>query len=369
MRCIVLAAAVMWSGVAFGQNQVVVTEINLGQQVSQASSQSQPLPPLQSKLQQQLEEQLRAVLQDLIKQLLSEVARLSLEQATVSGSDEDQLDTTSTTTVIVDETNEEEEHELVEVDAQDVEIEELQEGDEVSFSVRSDGTVRFTEGDDPMFSETWDFVSEVIPTEYRSQFHRVTFQNDPDTRFAAHVYQRISTRDRSDSNASRAEFTLILNLPYMQFDNSREREATKSIIVHELGHLLALVPSELVYFVDDEDECRTYYVTDLRSCARRGSIYYRMSDFWNEEFYDWSEEYRDLRGSARNRELQKFYQDNPGDFVSIYAATHPDEDLAETFMEFVLEDRPQGNKLVDQKILALYEFDSLVVLRDEIRGE
>ena len=330
-------------------DDVIVHTTQVGQSVSQRAGQTE--------LREQVEAQLRALLQQVIRELLAEVARLSREQANDRDTEDNGADTI--------EVDEEEEEELVDMEAQKVEL--LAEGDEVTFSVRSDGSVRFSNSDDPLFSRTWDFVSSVVPLEYRTKFDQVTFQNDPNTRFAAHVYQRISTRNKADPDATRVQFTLILNLPYMRFDTQRMRDATKDIIIHELGHLVALGPDQLRYFVDRASACDTYYVTDLRSCAKSESLYAILSEFWDDDFLTWSEQYKRLSGSAREAALRSYYRENRTEHVSLYAATHPDEDLAEVFMDFVIKPRPGGSTLAERKILALYELPELVALRTMIR--
>jgi hypothetical protein len=52
----------------------------------------------------------------------------------------------------------------------------------------------------------------------------------------------------------------------------------------------------------------------------------------------------------------------------LLAVTDPDEDIAETMMMFILNDKPNGRNMAEQKILFLYEFPELMELRDEMRS-
>jgi len=324
----------------------------------------------------QLREQVIGVLRQLIAELLEQVKQARLEQ--IANRPEAPIEDSADEETEEQEVQEDEDidefvlddpdegpEQLGQMTAQEIDF--LGEGDEITFSLRSDGTVRFSQFDDPKFEQTWDFVSRVIPEEYRSRFDRVTFQNDPNTRFAAHVYQRIFTRDRSDPDAARAEFVLILNLPFMRFDTIQRIAQTSEIIVHELGHLIALGPDQVQYFVDESD-CRTYYLRDLRSCVERGSIYDEFSEFWDRDFFRWADRYEQLSGLQQQRELREYFLENRDEHVGSYAATHPDEDLAEAFTEYILRPVPTDNSILSQKIRVFDEFRELRELRNAIRG-
>ncbi len=46
---------------------------------------------------------------------------------------------------------------------------------------------------------------------------------------------------------------------------------------------------------------------------------------------------------------------------------NPEEDIAESFLHFVWEDKPKGRTIAEQKILFFYDFDELIKIREEIR--
>ena len=62
--------------------------------------------------------------------------------------------------------------------------------------------------------------------------------------------------------------------------------------------------------------------------------------------------------------LYEKYQDR---FVSAYSSTNIDEDVAESWTAFVLNDKPLGVTMSEQKILFFYDFSELVDIRDHIR--
>ena len=137
-----------------------------------------------------------------------------------------------------------------------------------------------------------------------------------------------------------------------------DEELLDVALIHELGHLVSLGPTELVPATDPTvaDQCVTYL--SLEGCAIPGHVFERfVSSFWDVEV-GW--ESGDSAASARHAAA-------PSAFVSRYAATNPGEDIAETFTYFVYSLRPTGITVADQKMLLLWEFPELVELRASLR--
>ena len=67
-------------------------------------------------------------------------------------------------------------------------------------------------------------------------------------------------------------------------------------------------------------------------------------------------------------EIYYFYEDHTDNFVTPYAATDQAEDIAESFTNFVLRDKPTSNTtLKDQKVNFFYQFSELVNMRQQLR--
>lgn len=64
-----------------------------------------------------------------------------------------------------------------------------------------------------------------------------------------------------------------------------------------------------------------------------------------------------------------FSADHPEHFVSDYAAMNVVEDIAESFMVFVMEERPAGETVADQKIAFFYDYPEFVAIRERVRAE
>ncbi|KGR83284.1 hypothetical protein [Lysinibacillus odysseyi] len=112
--------------------------------------------------------------------------------------------------------------------------------------------------------------------------------------------------------------------------------------LHELAHLLSLTPQEVDYSLD-EKYCWTNY-TEEGGCFYEDSyLYLFYGRFWLLD-YEETGEY----------------------FLSEYAATHEQEDFAESFMYFVLYPKPEGTTVAERKILFFYQFDEMIELRAEL---
>ena len=100
-------------------------------------------------------------------------------------------------------------------------------------------------------------------------------------------------------------------------------------IAHEIGHLISLDRSEVS--APASDQCPTY--DTLTGCLRPGALLTRFTDqTWSDATYDaWWRADGVKDEAQRQRQLDRFYATHRAQFVTWYAATSPEEDLAETF--------------------------------------
>lgn len=147
------------------------------------------------------------------------------------------------------------------------------------------------------------------------------------------------------------KFTLRIDIADV-FDkdgNFRNLDKTLGTFVHEFGHVITLNESQVDLSKKDPD--KFYYNAES---FREGSY---ISDFYNRFWKDLSAE----NGS-------ELYSEKPELFVDQYSSQNVNEDIAESFMLFVLSNRPAGNSVAEQKISFFYDYPELVNLRESIRG-
>ena len=130
-------------------------------------------------------------------------------------------------------------------------------------------------------------------------------------------------------------------------------------LVHEYAHLLTLDGTQMNPGVKT---CRTVELSE--GCALGDSY------LWDFEQEFWAE-YSDAPAPDNSDEdvAYEFYLEHEDDFVSDYAATNVVEDLAESFMTFVLEDRPDSESTVARKLEFFWQYQEFIEIRERIRTE
>ena len=148
-------------------------------------------------------------------------------------------------------------------------------------------------------------------------------------------------------------------------------------ILHEYGHLLTLnasqvPPDEQVFYHPDDSAiyqeavngCPHYFTGE--GCSNPGSYMNEFFNrFWNSSYTEWQM----IQGQGTRQDLMfDFYSARADQFLTSYAATSPEEDIAESWAFFILSPKPEPISIAHQKILFFYEYPELVALRQEIRN-
>ena len=190
----------------------------------------------------------------------------------------------------------------------------------------------------------WKRFTQLIPADQRTML--AGFELLPEAYGGAHVYP-------SDSDASRWIMGIGLGL-------GDELGAT---LIHEFGHLLTLQAKEVPPGSGDRG-CKTYFTGE--GCALSGSTFAGyVKRFWPQSLID---EVAELETSGDWEAIDAFSDEHREAFVTDYASTNPAEDLAETFTTFVMEDRPAGSSIADEKVAFLWGDPDMVDLRARIRA-
>lgn len=176
-------------------------------------------------------------------------------------------------------------------------------------------------------ADLWFSFSWLIPEPYRTNINQFE------------VFKSGSTLAYMKINDDYGEYwTLGINN-----ENIELASETMITYLHECAHYLSLNNQEIDYFTD-EINCTTVYITDMGCAYEDSYIYDFYQQFWAE-------------GNAGEGE---------DDFVSEYAMTSVDEDFAESFAHFVLTQTPEGDTVMEEKLLFFYNYEELVQLRTEI---
>jgi len=229
-------------------------------------------------------------------------------------------------------------------------------GDEEAFAVYlvEDGDIQLESGtiseqDKETYEKMWNQAAALIPDDYEtmiSQYH--VFSDGVDETMAYMENQDdglviwFLALDPADSIAKNGNFT-------RDFDET---------IIHEFGHLLTLNGSQM-----DNNAVNTYVAYEGRLKEKAYlNLFYQA--FWA----DIMDEYKHTVDEESDEDVYAFYEAHEDMFVGDYAATNPEEDIAESFRVFVTGNRPKGDSIKDQKVLFFYGFDELVDMRDMMRS-
>ncbi len=140
------------------------------------------------------------------------------------------------------------------------------------------------------------------------------------------------------------------------------------VLIHEFGHLLTLQASQVPPDPEGDDSCDTYHTGE--GCALSSSTMAEfVARFWPQERLDELNRMEDIEDEDEYYDaMNEFYERHRDEFVTDYAASNPAEDLAEVFAHFVLEERPSGSSIADEKVRLLWDDPSMVELRDQMRA-
>lgn len=189
--------------------------------------------------------------------------------------------------------------------------------------------------------ELWHRFTQLIPSENRTMIKRFKIMTDGTDNTLGYVQQMYE------------EDYWELALDYKDAENSKDLYET---LIHEYGHLFSLNSFEYT----KERSCQLDELLDV--CYKADSYLYTFySNFWQGELAKtWPGE------SASEDEVIDFYDLHSEKFVSDYAATDVTEDFAESWMFFILTEKPKSNQISDDKILFFYQYPELVQLRNTL---
>jgi hypothetical protein len=218
--------------------------------------------------------------------------------------------------------------------------------------------------DQAMHQELWAYFAGLIPLSERRMITRyVVFTDGPEETLA------MVEPDPEDPT----RWTLAIDPA-----DAGDREELTYTLIHEFGHLLTLderqVPPDLDLAQDPENEdlyqeaaeaCPHYFPGEGCSAAE-SYINAFFERFWIDRYEEWLEIDAEEDEDTRLDLMDQFYQDYQDEFVTDYAATNPEEDIAEAWTLFVLQPKPAGDTIAEEKVLFFYDYPELVKLRAEI---
>lgn len=214
--------------------------------------------------------------------------------------------------------------------------------------------------------QVWEYFRTLVPANEREGIAEYSIITDGQGGTLAAVAQT-----QSDPNLWALQVDIA--------DTGNTYELTYTLL-HEFGHLLTLgpdqVPPSLAVFNNPDDEdiyfeeasaCPDYFPGE--GCANPHSY---INDFYNQFWADIYEEWNEINleedSDLYYEKLDEFYYKYEDRFVTSYAATSPEEDIAEAFAFFVFSPEPAGGPIAEQKVLFFHQYPQLVDLRANLLG-
>jgi len=239
-------------------------------------------------------------------------------------------------------------------------------GDEIYAPVYSDvsSDLEAYQDDTETHDFVWDYYSSMIPVDARSMLTHFIIMTDG-------LGGNLAAVEQSPDNPE----LWMLSVDIADTDDLLDLTFT---LIHEYGHLLSLGADQLDIdeylfhnpddddaYYDAEDSCPTYFPGE--GCTKSSAYLYQFYlEFWDDIFDEWSEIQYIEDDDDYYEALDNFYFDYEDEFLTDYAVTNPEEDIAESWAFFIIKAKPAGNTIAEEKILFFYQFPELVALRDEI---
>ena len=212
--------------------------------------------------------------------------------------------------------------------------------------------------------QLWDYFAALIPLENRVSLANFSVMTDGQDNVLAAVAQVYADPTLWGLEIDIADTDDYYYLSYT--------------LIHEYAHLLTLgadqvPPSEAIFnnpddndiYLDEVSACPNFFPGE--GCANSDSYINQYYDqFWADIYEEWNVINLEENDDSYYQKLDDFYYKYQDQFLTDYAATHPAEDIAESFSFFVLSEMPAGDTVAEQKILFFYNFPELVALRAKI---
>jgi len=196
----------------------------------------------------------------------------------------------------------------------------------------------------------WERVKRLVPKSYMDRIANFNINSDGKDGILAYV-------EGVDEKGEKWAMS-IDKKDAIKEDGKLDNKELNYTIIHEFAHILTLNNSQMKKEIDDEKKT---YTTDEGTTLDKSYLNKYYQKFWKSIYEEWT------KAQESEDSMMDFYDKYEKHFVSDYASTNPEEDIAESFTEFVIQDKPKGNSVKEKKMLFFYEFEEMIKLRNEIR--
>ncbi|KND47116.1 MAG: hypothetical protein AB199_01650 [Parcubacteria bacterium C7867-004] len=181
---------------------------------------------------------------------------------------------------------------------------------------------------------------------------------EPQSAYLAYV-QTLASKDKS--------WQLSVNVNAVDLNNKKWTRDMAITLVHEYAHILTLNNAQMKKGKGLEASCLkvgdTFWVARYGCTKEDSYLGMFVKAFWTPA------DIMAYRAAQKKGDEAGLYKGQNEAFVTPYAATSPVEDIAESFTDFVLQQKPVGTTSIrDKKIHFFYQYPELVKMRTQIRA-
>jgi len=209
----------------------------------------------------------------------------------------------------------------------------------------------YNDENENIYNAMWNYSKKLIPNEYMSKIKYFQIISDGSENSIALV---------SPIPTPIKYFNYSMDPADALTNGQLNKETLTNTIIHEFGHILTLNSTQM----DTYNPISKTYNIDAGTLKKDSYLNLFYEKFWKDDI----ENPQKLDSTNKNTNSIEFFLKFKTKFVSDYAATNPAEDIAESFMTFVVKDKPTGKTIADDKVRFFYDFEELVKMRDEIRS-
>lgn len=192
--------------------------------------------------------------------------------------------------------------------------------------------------------KVWEFTKKIIaPKDLKRIKNFIIFSDGVSYKLG------YSAPLNNEKNNHDFQYAVDINDIFNEDGNYRDFNKMIETLIHEYGHVLTLNDSQVDLSKNG----------DIKIFFEKGKYYDKS---YMKLFYD--KFWKDINN---NLDSDSFYKNHRSWFVSEYASTDVSEDIAETFAQFVLNDKPSNETVAYRKVNFFYEFKEMVNIRNYIR--
>ncbi|MBB6460565.1 putative zinc-binding metallopeptidase [Flammeovirga kamogawensis] len=210
--------------------------------------------------------------------------------------------------------------------------------------------------------EYWSFITNTLPHEpikqYITSFRLYTDGIQEDL------------GGMNSLNGNNSEWQIELDVKDTDLSSHDEKVILdyQHTLIHEFGHVLTLNASQIEPTDDQYQDNDKGYLTSEGYAKEDSYLGQYIKLFWkNDLLFEWDKIDAIKNERRKLKKLYTFYLIHEEEFVTDYATETPEEDIAEAWTFFVLDEISSPTTIKEQKITFFSQFPELIKYRNEIR--